>query len=351
MFRFEACLTGYGTNMMGFQSISRSLLAVAGRSLARVRRVPRRFAPALLCGLMLWTLNGAQPANKREPPKIKPWIDLKNLCMLPLGGRNLPDTPDELQSALVRGWSHALTLPNPQKCVLVDGDKSSSLRTVRIDLSNGTMDPDRKAEKGSAPVNRAVSTVGISRFELVGQPLICDDAHISLTLTADDVRMDLEHDRRGHPIMLLNDVDHGTLRFDASFADLDKIILARARRDASPYGIDVKDTQFRLTTDPAGRELTARLRLQTTFCYIPAGMNLSAHVKVDDAMNAQLSNLKCDGDEVLGPIVVGMLRPFLAKYEDKTRPLIGFPSPDIHLRDVSVTADESVHLTATFSSK
>jgi hypothetical protein len=218
-------------------------------------------------------------------------------------------------------------------------------------LSNGQMDPDRKPEKGSAPVNRAVSTVGISRFVLVGQPLICDDAHISVTLTADDVRMDLEHDRRGRPIMLLNDADHGTLRFDATFADLDKIILARARKDASPYGVDVKDTRFQLTSDAAGRELTAKLRLQTTFCYIPAGMNFSAHVKVDDAMNAHLTNLKCDGDEVLGPIVVGMLRPFLAKYEGKTRPLIGFPTPDIHLRDVSVTADQSVHLAATFSSK
>ena len=80
-------------------------------------------------------------------------------------------------------------------------------------------------------------------------------------------------------------------------------------------------------------------------------MSFSAHVKVDDAMDAQLSNLKCDGDQVLGPIIVGLLRPFLAKYEGKTRPLIGFPTPNIRLRDVSVTADNSVHLNTTFSSK
>jgi hypothetical protein len=336
--------------MMRSRRVWQSLRAVAGRSLAGSRRLGRRFGPALLCALILWTLNGAQPANRRDPARVKPWIDLKNVCMLPLGDRKLPDTPIELQQSLIRGWSHTLTLPDPQKTVLIDGETSDALRTLRIDLSNGMMDPDRKSDH-SAPLNRAVSEVGIDRFEMVGQPLICDDAHMGFSLTADGVRMDLEHDRRGHPIMLLNGADHGILHFDASFDELNKLILAEARREAEPYGITVNNTKFMLTTDPAGRELTAKLRLQTTFCFLPAGMSFSAHVKIDDAMNAQLSNLKCDGDEVLGPIIVGMLRPFLAKYEGKTRPLIGFPTPNIHLRDVSVTADQSVHMTATFSSK
>jgi hypothetical protein len=299
---------------------------------------------------MLWALNGAQPANRRQPPRVKPWIDLKNFCTLPLGGRDLPTTPQQLQSALERGWAHALALPDPKKAVAIDGEKSDALRTVRIDLTNGTMDTDRKTGN-SPPVNRPVSTVGIGRFQLVGQPLICDNAHMAVNLTADGVRMDLEHDRKGHPIMLLSDADHGTFRFDASFDDLNKIILAMARQRASPYGVDVKDTRFGLTTDAAGRSLTATLRLHTTFCYIPAGMSFSAHVKVDDAMNAQLSDLKCDGDQVLGPIIVGMLRPFLAKYDGKTRPLIAFATPTLRLRDVSITADQAVHLTATFSGK
>jgi hypothetical protein len=315
-----------------------------------LRGIGRRLGPGLVCGLLLWSLNGAQPIDRRAPARIKPWIDLKNLCMLPLGDRELPTTPDQLQQDLIHGWSHAMTLPDPQKTVVIDAEKPDALRTLRIDLSNGTMDPDRKSDR-SAPVNRAVSHVGIARFELVGQPLICEDARMGLSLTADGVVMDLEHDRKGHPIMLLSDADHGTLRFDASFDELNKLILAMARQEASPYGVTVNDTNFQLTTDATGREMTARLRLQTTFCFLPAGMSFSAHVKVDDGMNARLSNLQCDGDEVLGPIIVGLLRPFLAKYEGKTRPLIGFPTPNIQLRDVSVIADNSVHLTATFSSK
>ncbi|HEX4124873.1 MAG TPA: hypothetical protein VHY37_09135, partial [Tepidisphaeraceae bacterium] len=261
-----------------------------GSTLHLLRRTGRRFSPALICCAMLWGLNGAQPANRREAPRVKPWIDLKNLCMLPLGCRELPTNPQQLQLALMRGWSRALALPDPQKAVAVDGEKSDALRAVRIDLTDGTMHTDRKASS-SSPVNRAVSTVGIGRFELVGRPLICDDAHMAVNLTADGVRMDLEHDRKGHPILLLSDADHGTFRFDASFDDLNKIILTMARQQASPYGVDVKDTQFGLTTDPVGRSLTATLRLQTTFCYLPAGMNFSAHVKVDDAMNAQLTDL------------------------------------------------------------
>ena len=237
----------------------------AGPAQARSgRRWGRRLAPALFWCLVVWSLNGAQPAGKTEPPKLKPWIDLKNLCMLPLGGRNLPTTRDELQVALIRGWSHTLTLPDPQKSVLIDGEDDASLRTVRIDLSNGLMNPKRKSER-SAPVNRAVSEVGIARFELVGQPLICEDAHMAVSLTADGVRMDLEHDRKGHPIMLLSAADRGTFRFDASFVELNKLILAMARDEASPYGVDVRDATFSLTTDAAGRSLNAKLRLQTTF--------------------------------------------------------------------------------------
>jgi hypothetical protein len=68
-------------------------------------------------------------------------------------------------------------------------------------------------------------------------------------------------------------------------------------------------------------------------------------------MNAQLTDLKCDGDQVLGPIIVGLLRPFLSKYNGKTRPLIAFATPTLHLRDVSITADNAVHLTASFDGK
>ena len=57
---------------------------------------------------------------------------------------------------------------------------------------------------------------------------------MAVNLTADGVRMNLEHNRKGQPIMVLSDADHGNFRFDASFDDLNKIILTMARQQASP---------------------------------------------------------------------------------------------------------------------
>jgi hypothetical protein len=67
-------------------------------------------------------------------------------------------------------------------------------------------------------------------------------------------------------------------------------------------------------------------------------------------MNAKLSGLNCDGDEVLGPLIVGLLRPGLTKFEGKSRPLLSFPSPTMHLRTVQIKVDDSVHLKAAFGS-
>ena len=66
-------------------------------------------------------------------------------------------------------------------------------------------------------------------------------------------------------------------------------------------------------------------------------------------MNAKLTGLTCDGDEALGPLIVGLLRPALAKHNNETRPLVSFPAGGkLQLRDVGVRVDDSLHLTAAF---
>ena len=97
------------------------------------------------------------------------------------------------------------------------------------------------------------------------------------------------------------------------------------------------------------RSLLFDLHLSTIVGFIPAGMRFTARMDIDDRMNGTISNLDCQGDEALGPLIVGLIRPTLNRYNNTTRPLISFPSGHIHLTDVQFQAGEHVEMTAKFS--
>ncbi len=90
------------------------------------------------------------------------------------------------------------------------------------------------------------------------------------------------------------------------------------------------------------------MHVSTLVGFVPAGMRFTARVDIDDQMNATLYNVAVEGDEALGPLIVHLIRPALAKYDGKTKPLMSFPNPEVKLKDVRVTAGERITLDAVF---
>jgi hypothetical protein len=279
-------------------------------------------------------------------PKVKAWLDVKGLCVLPLGAGALPTTTDELVQGLTDGYSRALRLPDPTHFVAADGARFPALNSLRIDLSDGTMDLKKKADK-TAPLNKPERHLAVGQFDLVGQPLLCFKSKLNLAFSATGARMDVDHDRKGRAILLLAEARKGSLSIEMTTRDIERLIKSAASEAAAPYAVSIVGTQFALDADN-DRSLSVRLHLSTKVGFIPAGLTFSAHVDIDDAMNAKLSDLKCDGDDVLGPLITNFLRPGLAKYEGKTRPLVSFPSTSMRLHDFSLKVGDSVRLTATF---
>ena len=99
-----------------------------------------------------------------------------------------------------------------------------------------------------------------------------------------------------------------------------------------------------------GRTVRVDLKLSTRFAFAPAGLHFRARLDIDDDLRGRLSELSCTGDEVLGPLISGLIQPFLAKYNGKTRPLMTFPKTGMRLQGVEIVADERVRLTANFGS-
>jgi hypothetical protein len=170
---------------------------------------------------------------------------------------------------------------------------------------------------------------------------------MNMRLTADTARIDLERDRRGKPIMFLAEAKSGTLTFDVSCADAESLVLHDAREMASHYGVTIESIKIRIFPETP-RSIQASVYVDTKVAFIPAGMLFQAHITIDDAMNARISGLDCEGDEALGPLIVHFLRPNLARYNGKTHPLMSFPAEGMKLRDVAVRVDDSLHLTAAF---
>ena len=311
-----------------------------------LRNLFRRPLRAILFGAAgFLALTGAAPAHRAGKPGSA-WVDAKSVCLFRLGATRMPRDDNELSAALIRGWEKTITFPDQARVVTMQGGRFPSVDVLRIDLSRGTLHPSGK--KDQIRVNNKVETsLKVSRLEVKAQPLLLEKAKLNMNLTATDARLAMERDRKGRPVMMLTDAKAGTLLFDCTRADLEHLFLQSAREMGSKYGVDVDQTKLTFEQE-SPRSIQASLYLHTRFAFVPAGMLFKAHVFVDDAMNARISGLTCDGDDILGPIIVGLLRPHLAGYNGRTRPLLSFPAGNLRLRDVGLKVDDSLHLTASF---
>jgi hypothetical protein len=305
----------------------------------------------LLSAVLLAMGAGAAPAPRpaaKPIEKEKGWLEAKSVCLFRLGDGRMPQDPRELSVALHEGWKYAISLPDPEKAVLIEGGSYPTIDNLRIDFSQGRVATNGKKDKIELN-DRVEKNLQVGHLEVRGTPMIVQQGQVNMRLVADTAQIDMERDRHGRPVMMIAQAKSGSLTFDVSQADAETIMLHSAREMASKYGVAID--RMKLTVTPMSpRSLTVSLYVATRVALVPAGMLFHARVDVDDKMNAHISGLTCDGDEALGPLIVHFLRPSLAKYNGKTRPLVTFPTDKMKLHDVAVHVDDGLHLSAAFGS-
>jgi len=299
-----------------------------------------------LCGLL--SLAGiARPARRPASAVKKAWFEAKSVCLFRLGDRRtMPDSADDLSAAIVDGWKNAIIFPKDSGKVSIENATFPRIGSFCIDLTDGHLKPASNKDK-VALSNKVERELHVGHFDVRGEPILVQAAKVHMRLTADDALLALERDRHGNPMMMLADASSGSLQIDVTTADAEKLMLDNARQSASKYAIIIDKLQFTVVPETP-RELQATLYVGTRIALIPAGMLFRAHVSIDDKMNAKITGLTCDGDEVLGPLIVGLLRPAISRYNNETRALVSFPAGDMKLHDVGVAVDESLHLHASF---
>ncbi|HEY8751289.1 MAG TPA: hypothetical protein VIM11_25120 [Tepidisphaeraceae bacterium] len=277
-----------------------------------------------------------------------PWFEAKSVCLFRLGTGPMPQTSDELSDALQRGWSQAIRFPDPAAVISMEQPGFPSIGALKVNLSDGQLKITDKKDR--IKLNNVIEReLQIGKLEIRGEPLLVRKARIHMNLNANSAQLVLERDRVGRPVAMLQDAASGNLAFDVSVADAEALMLHNARDVAVNYGVTVESMHLKIVAETP-RSLQVSLHVATLVGFIPAGMLFKAHVNVDDGMNAKITGISIDGDDALGPLIVGLLRPALVKHNNETRPLVGFPAGKLQLRDVAVRVDDSLHLTAAFGS-
>ena len=316
------------------------------------RRLPvARAARFLFVVVGLGMILGCPPDKTHRKQQLtgKPALELRKAVSFALASKSLPASREDLVAAIVNGMRGHVKLPDRDDIVTADGDHYPALQRLKVDLTDAGVDTGKKPAKLKSD-EKPQPGLRAEQFQFCAQPLNVDGGHISMDVRARQVRLGVQHDKNGGPVLVLDDARDGQVDCQTTTGDLSTIFRASANERGKPFGLSVQKAKLALESSN-DRDLSADLRLASRLLLVPITLHFKAHVAVDRDGNASLSGLSCDGDDVAGTLITQFIRPSLAQYNGRTMPLVAFPSDRIRLRDVTVHVDgENVRVAATFGS-
>lgn len=264
--------------------------------------------------------------------------------MIPLGGNDFPTTPAALADALRTALREFVRLRDERAAVAVDTDR------LRIDLSGGV----------ATVVNQPPDTAGIGQtqpgpafksLEVQGHPVVVEGARIQFDLTATDVSFNFDRSRAGRPVLTLAAATDGRVVVRVSRADLEAVVIAKARAAAREKGVEIEQIDFDLKQlGPRSVRLAAKAGVQTKalFKTIRGAVTFAGRLDVDDRLVARLSELNIAGEGMMIALAVNMIRGRLTAFEGKQFPLTTFALGGVRLRDVQLQVGDELAVTAAF---
>jgi hypothetical protein len=183
-------------------------------------------------------------------------------------------------------------------------------------------------------------------FKASGSPLLLDSAEVDFAMSAENVRFGYARGKSGKLVATLEDATDGHLAVALSQQSLETAVLGGAKRGAAASGVAVQKVEISLKS-LGPRDLEILLKI-TAKKFVTTVIRISGRLSIDDELNATASNLKAEGEGMVGSIVVGFLRPHLEKLNGQTIPLMAFSLGNVRLHDITVNTDAGLRITAEF---
>jgi hypothetical protein len=171
---------------------------------------------------------------------------------------------------------------------------------------------------------------------------------LSLQMTARGVVMHSGHDENGQAVLIPHSINSGHVAVAVSQQELEKAIGQLAREEGAKHGITIEDLRIALRARGA-RSISADVHLRARKFLMRTEVDISGQLEIDDAFEAQVSNLKCRATGAIGSVACGVLQPQLDRLEGRSISLMTIPGSNTKVKDVRVTVADTVEVTADFA--
>jgi hypothetical protein len=232
--------------------------------------------------------------------------------------------------------------------VELEGGKYPAIKAVNIVLDDATVSASKPPPK---PIGTGKRQPGprVEKLNLSAQPIHYEQAKLNLKLSASALRFDFDRDKKGNPLLVLTDAKVGKVDARISKADIESLVTEAATLAAKQQGIKIEDLELDLRKS-GPRGVAADVRITAKKMMMTGVIRITAHLNIDDELNATVSNLDCKGEGIVGSAAAGIVKKKIAPYDGTTVPLMAFSLGDVALRDLKIDLKKDLHVTAGFGS-
>ncbi len=260
--------------------------------------------------------------------------------MLPLSAESTPNTPAELTEALRRGLKELGLEPQQLD---VQGESLGQLTSLRVDISGNRLTREFRAP---LPDSAGDTEVAIGQFDFLGSPVYFEGAPLDIRLNASGAKAGMAF-TGGKGALVPKTANSGDLTVEATREALESFLNSIVVEAAKKQGFEVRKTHLEFTQE-GPRAVSFRAEVTAKVFVMSASLALIGKLSIDDDLNARLSNLALDGDGMILKLAGGFLKPRLDSLEGRSYSLVALIPGNLKLRDVELTAGNSLRVHAKF---
>jgi hypothetical protein len=230
--------------------------------------------------------------------------------MIPLQSTDFPNSPTDLQTAILKGLANYQITPNQ---LIVRGSTLDHLEELTLDLSNANLSP---IARPSSTTEISPPTFLTNHLQIIGSPILIQGHPATLSITTSNATFQID----GPPSNALCNLvttQNGSVNLSVAHQTLESLLSQLATKAASKHGVKIKESKLSLTT-PTPRSLHFTAEITASIFIMSATLSLSGHIDIDENfLQATLSHLTFDGDSMLKSLASSFIQPLINQNEGR----------------------------------
>lgn len=258
--------------------------------------------------------------------------------MIPIG-TDLPTDTGSFRSVLAKGLE-PLALGND--AIKVEGE-FPQFASIQANLSGARLHKNLPFTKASGSNAQPLCFARSARIS--GQPVHVANIPLSVSLEAEDVVIDTDTAAdSADKVLTLGKMSRGTLDLSAQRSTLEDALFALGDAAAKSKGAELQKVELQFENE-SPRQVRIRAVITAKAMFFTTTVTVSGKLSVDDALNARISNLDCEGDGMIGKMAANALRSQFEQLESRVIPLAkGLGG--VAITDVALTGGETLRIHA-----